>query len=91
MPLPPPDLSTREGLAIYRAELAGVAKPLRWGGLTLVMLGVILLFQTQSGWHSIADRMFGFAGLVLILLGWVLMIMGIVRRTRYHKRRISGV
>ena len=91
MPLPPPDLSTREGLTIYRAELAGVAKPLRWGGLTLVLLGVILLFQTQSGWHSMADRMFGFAGIVLILGGWVLMIAGIVRRTRYHKQRMKGL
>ncbi len=90
MPLPPPDLSTREGLALYRAELANVARPLRWIGLSFVLFGVILLFQTQSGWHSMADRIFGFAGLVLILLGWVLMIVGIVRRTRYHKRRIKG-
>jgi hypothetical protein len=91
MSLPPPDMSTREGLALYRAELANVAKPLRWGGLTCVMLGVIMLFQTNAGWHSMAERMFGFAGLVLIVIGWILMIVGIVRRTRYHKQRTKDL
>jgi hypothetical protein len=90
MPLPPPDLSTREGRAIHRAELSGIARPFRWGGLLCVLLGVILLFQTHSGWHSMADRMFGFVGIVLIVYGWTLVLIGSVRRARHHKLRVGG-
>ena len=91
MPLPPPDLSTREGLSAYRAELAGVARPLRWGGLSCVLLGVVLLVQARSGWQTNVDRMFGLAGIFLVLCGWALMIVGIVRRKRYHRDRMRGL
>ena len=86
---PPPDLSTPEAQAAYRAELFKVARPLRLTGLTLTILGILLLFQAQ-GWHSIAERTFGLAGIVLIVAGWSLMIAGIVKRTLYHKKRMRG-
>ena len=84
---PLPDLSTREGQAAYRAELFKVARPLRLAGLTLTIVGILFLFEAQ-GWRSVAERTFGLAGIVLIALGWSLMIVGIVKRTFYHKKRM---
>ena len=86
-PSPHPDLSTSAGQAAYRAELFKVARPLRLAGLTLTILGILLLFQAQ-GWHSVAERTFGLAGIVLIALGWSLMIVGIIKRTLYHKKKM---
>jgi hypothetical protein len=91
MALPPPDLSTREGIAAYRRELFGVARPLRWSGLACVIVGAILILQTSEGWRGIVQRTDGLAGVVLIVIGWVLMIGGIIQRTRYHKKRLRGL
>jgi len=82
-----PDLSTAAGQAAYRAELFKVARPLRLAGLTLTILGILFLFEAQ-GWHSVTERTFGLAGLVLIALGWSLMIVGIIKRTLYHKKKM---
>jgi hypothetical protein len=90
MDLPPPDLSTPEGKAAYRAELFKVARPLRLTGLTLTIVGILMLFQAQ-GWQSAAERTFGLAGIVLIVVGWSLMIAGIVKRTLYHRKRMRGL
>jgi uncharacterized membrane protein len=86
----PPDLSTPEAQAAYRAELFRVARPLRLIGLTFTILGILLLFQAQ-GWHSVVERTCGLAGLVMIAIGWSLMIAGIVKRTLYHKKRMRGL
>ena len=85
--LPPHDLSTRAGQAAYRVELFKVARPLRLAGLTLTIVGILHLFEAQ-GWHSVAERTFGLAGIVLIALGWSLMIVGIIKRTLYHKKKM---
>src|SRR4051812_21659839 len=82
-----PDLSTRAGQAAYRAELFKVARPLRLAGLTLTILGILFLFEAQ-GWHSVIERTFGLAGIVLIALGWSLMIVGIIKRSLYHKKKM---
>lgn len=83
----PPDMATPEGQAAYRDELFRVARPLRLAGLTLTILGILLLFEAE-GWHTVTERTFAFAGLILIALGWVLMIAGIVRRMLYHRARM---
>ena len=88
--LPPPDLSTREGQAAYRAEVFKVARPLRLTGLSFTIAGILMLFAAQ-GWHSVAERTFGLAGIVLIAIGWSLMIMGIIKRMLYHKKRTRGL
>jgi len=88
--LPPPDLSTPAGQAAYRAELFKVARPLRLTGLTLTIVGILFLFEAQ-GWRSVAERTFGLAGMILIALGWSLMIVGIVKRTLYHKKKMRGI
>jgi hypothetical protein len=87
--LPPPDLSTREGQAVYRAEVFRVARPLRLIGLTFTIAGILMLFEAQ-GWHSVTERTFGLAGIVLIAIGWTLLIVGIIKRMLYHKRRMRG-
>jgi len=85
--LPPPDLSTREGQAAYRAEVFRVARPLRLIGLTFTIAGILMLFEAQ-GWHSVTERTFGLAGIVLIAIGWTLLIVGIIKRMLYHKKRM---
>ena len=87
---PPPDLSTPEGQAAYRAELFKVARPLRLIGLTFTIVGILLLFQAQ-GWHSVTERTFGLAGMLMIAFGWSLMIVGIVKRMLYHRKRTQGL
>jgi len=87
---PLPDLSTREGQAAYRAELFKVARPLRLAGLTLTIIGILMLFEAQ-GWHSVTERTFGLSGIILIGVGWSLMIAGIIRRTLYHKKRMRAL
>jgi uncharacterized membrane protein len=89
MATPPPDLSTPEAQAAYRAELFRVARPLRLIGLTLTILGILLLFQAQ-GWQNVVQRTLGLAGIILIAAGFSLMIMGIIKRTLYHKKRMRG-
>ena len=90
MDQPPPDLSTPEGKAAYRAELFRVARPLRLIGLTLTILGILMLFEAQ-GWQNPTQRTFGLGGIVLIAIGWSLMIAGIIKRTLYHKKRMRGL
>jgi uncharacterized membrane protein YGL010W len=85
-----PDLGTIEGRRAYGAELAGVARPWRYIGLGLVMLGFVLLIVTRlsdaSVWHSGTGR----AALGLLVVGWALAIVGMVKRSRYHRRRMAG-
>jgi len=85
--LPPPDMSTTEGQAAYRAELFKVARPLRLIGLAFTIVGILFLFEAQ-GWHSVTERTFALAGLVMIALGWSLMIAGIIKRMLYHRKRM---
>lgn len=86
----PPDLSTPEAQAAYRAELFRIARPLRLIGLVFTIVGILFLFGAQ-GWHSVAERTFGLAGLILIALGWSLMIAGILKRALHHRKRMRGL
>ena len=85
-----PDLSTAEGRRAYGAELAGIARSWRYTGLGLVMIGFVLLIVTRLAqanlWHSGTGR----AALAALVLGWALVIVGMVKRTRYHRRRMAG-
>jgi hypothetical protein len=85
-----PDLASPEGRRAYGAELRGIARPWRYFGLGLVLAGAILLVVARrSGadlWHSAIGR----AAIAALVLGWALAITGIVKRTRYHRRRMSG-
>jgi len=88
--LPPPDLSTREGQAAYRQELFRVARPLRVIGLVFCIAGIVLMFEAQ-GWHSVVERTFGLAGIILVALGCSLIVAGVVKRTLHHRKRMRGL
>jgi len=89
MPSSPPDLSTPEGQAAYRQELFQVARPLRVIGLCFCIVGIVMMFQAQ-GWHSVVQRTFGLAGVILVAIGCALIVAGVVRRTLHHRRRMRG-
>jgi hypothetical protein len=58
----------------YRHQLRIVARLLRWTGATLVLLGAAgIAFQHDGAWY-VVPSWFSF------VLGWVLVISGIVRR-----------
>lgn len=83
-----PDLDTEEGRAAYRKELRGVARPLRAGGLALVVGAAVLILVVRQGnpaWSSWAFT----ASYVMLGLGWALVIAAIYMRTRHHKRRMK--
>ena len=84
-----PDLSVAQGRAAYARELGAVARPWRWGGLAAVTAGaaVILWFRFSSGftWDSAP----GWTAIALEAVGWSLVAVAIVRRTRHHRRRMA--
>ena len=85
-----PDLSTPEGRRAYAAELAGIARGWRYSGLSLVLLGAVGLVtvaKTDAPW---GEGLLGPATIAALILGWALAIVGIVKRTRYHRRRMAG-
>lgn len=84
-----PDLSTPEGRKSYRRELRGVAIPWRVIGLPMVTIGVIGLIWFGRGPQRLFDTTGGTVSVGIVILGWVLLIVAIVIRTRYHKARLA--
>ena len=85
--MPSPDLNSDEGRAAYRKELRGVARPLRAGGLALVVGAAVLILvvrQENAAWSSWAFT----ASYVMLGLGWVAVIAAVYLRTRHHRRRM---
>ena len=81
-----PDLSTPEGLDAYRAELRGVAKPVRLAAFALVIIGALVV--VSAVWLNIPDAVIS-AGYIALGLGWVLMVLAVFQRTRHHRRRMA--
>lgn len=85
---PPHDLDTEEGRAAYRAELKAVGRPLRLGGLVLILLGVGYVVATRYDALPVIQPLmlvaYGF-----VAAGWVLFLTATYLRTRYHKRRLA--
>lgn len=88
--MPAPDLNTPEGLRAYRAELHGVARGWRWIGLGLVTLSAIGFVITANRDLPLFGSPLGLATIAGLVIGWSLAIVGIVKRTRHHRRRMSG-
>jgi hypothetical protein len=40
--------------------------------------------------HDILGTLHGQASIALIAFGWALLIVAVVKRTRYHRRRLAG-
>jgi hypothetical protein len=85
-----PDLQSPEGCRAYRAELMRVARAWRWSGLALVVLGAIGFVQTARLDLPLFGSALGWATVAGLVVGWGLAIVGIVKRTRYHKARMAG-
>ena len=82
----PPNLDDPKARAAYRRELRGVAKPMRYGGVALALLGVVLsVIKTR-----IAPSLPGWLPLLVITLAIVTMCAAVIARTRYHLRRMRG-
>ena len=84
----PPDLTSPEGRAAYRRELNGIARRTRTLGVILALTGagIGLTRFYMEPWPLWIRGL----ALALCLSGIVLLIIGVVRRTRYHLRRIAG-
>lgn len=85
-----PDLKSPEGLRAYRSELWRVARWWRWAGLGLVAISAVGLLMTRNANLPLLESTMGRLVLAGLVIGWGLAIVGIVVRTRYHKRRMSG-
>ncbi len=83
-----PDFETPEGRTAYRAELNGVARPYRFGGLAFILVGAFLLWGSTRGWLGLTEgaQVWGYGALAA---GWVLFITATFLRTRHHKRRMA--
>lgn len=85
-----PDLETIEGRRAYAAELRGVARPWRYSGLGLVTLGAAGIVATARADAPFLSSAVGLGTIAVLAAGWVIVIVAIVKRTRYHRRRMAG-
>jgi hypothetical protein len=83
--MPPPDLRDPAQRRAYRRELMGVARAERYWGIFLAMVGVALLWMHRAGWLTFPEWL----APVVLGLGIALMLVGIWRRTRHHRRRMQ--
>lgn len=83
-----PDLETEDGRARYRRELRGVGRPIRLGGLALIVLGAVVVLGVAYG-RLEAPQGVVMAGYGILAAGWVLVIAAVFMRTRHHRRRMA--
>lgn len=75
-----PDLNDPGQRAAHRRELQQLYRPWRWLGLGILVLAVAIMLVGGKGF----DRL----SLSLLAVGWAILIAVIIRRTRYHRRRM---
>jgi hypothetical protein len=85
-----PDLATPEGRKAYGAELRGIARPWRYVGFTIVILGTAAMIFVARTTHELLGSKEGQASIAAIAFGWALLVVAIVKRTRYNGRRMRG-
>ena len=83
----PPDLTTEEANAAYRAELRAVARTPRLVGFGLILAGAVAVFLAGRGGGETATL----AGYVLLAAGWACFGYAILRRSQYHRRRMEAL
>ena len=82
------DLTTEEGRAAYRKELRNIGRPLRLGGLALIILAALVMTAQSKGWGNLPQA----ATLVaygMLPAGWALYLAAVFMRTRHHKRLLA--
>ena len=85
-----PELNDPAARAAYRRELRRVAIPWRAFGFALVVGGTTGMVLYGRAPQAITDTIEGDVSLAAVALGWILLIVAIVKRTRYHKTRMAG-
>ncbi|HEY5712398.1 MAG TPA: hypothetical protein VIT38_10925 [Allosphingosinicella sp.] len=85
-----PDLATPEGRRAYVAEMRRVALGWRIAGLAMVALGAGGLIATRLTGNAVWHSTIGIASVAVLALGWAIVIVAVLKRTRYHKRRMAG-
>ena len=84
---PAPDLTEPAELARYKAELRHVAAGTRQLGFLLAGLGIIAAILRGTVVPGLPELV----PLILIVTALGLMLIGIVRRARYHLGRMRGL
>ncbi len=84
-----PNLQSPEGRRAYGAELNRVARGWRWTGLSIVTLAAAGFVATSKFHLPLLGSPLGLATVAALITGWGLAIVGIVKRTQYHKRRMA--
>ena len=82
-----PDLESEDGRAAYRKELRNVGRPMRLGGLALILLAAVVVVVTSRGLLGI-DPSLVVVGYAMLAAGWALYLAAVFIRTRHHKRRL---
>lgn len=80
----PPDLKDPAARAAYRRELQGVARGVRYTGVTLAFAGAGLALARARLWPGMPRGVV----VAVISLGLVAMAAGVVIRARYHRARM---
>ncbi|WP_295707147.1 hypothetical protein [uncultured Brevundimonas sp.] len=83
-----PNLETDEGRAAYRKELRSVGRPLRAGGLAMVVAAAVLILMVRQQTPRLGEWAVNLSYLMLAA-GWVMVIAAVWMRTRHHKRRLA--
>jgi hypothetical protein len=83
-----PDTGSAEGRKAYRAELNRVAFWPRMAGFGLI-IGAALVLVWNVRFSGAPSNDLTLASYVAMGLGWALVLIAIVLRTRYHRRRLS--
>jgi hypothetical protein len=89
-PLGPPDLSTDEGRAAYRMELRRVGFWPYSLGMGLIIAGALTLLWMKFGSHAGPNPRLWTAAMGVLSVGWVLFVVALLMRNRYHRRRLAG-
>lgn len=82
----PPNLGDPAERAAYRRELQGVARPIRYTGVSFALLGVTLAMVRRLWWPDLPE----FVPITALVLGALNVVAAIVLRTRYHQARMRG-
>lgn len=88
-PSPRPDLTTPEGKAAQRAALRRIAPNLRRFSLLIVIAGagLVLWGRYGAGAPAWAEP----AGAAVLVLGWAMFVIVIVRRTLHHRATLRAL
>lgn len=84
--MPAPNLNDPGERAAYLAEMRRVGRGTRAGGMAFAVLGVAAAIVRAYWLPELSELV----PLALILLALGLMMIGIIRRVRWHMRRMRG-